>query len=62
MPARHLEALRVKAGANSGLHASDVLWGVVSEGEALVDVQKALAWPARSGKMALKPGLGTGGG
>jgi hypothetical protein len=73
------DGVRVKGGANSGLHASerqiaakarfdgaleaagkglgDVLWRVVCAGEALVDAEKALTWPARSGKLVLKLAL-----
>lgn len=41
--------------AGSGL--SDILWRVVCAGEALPDAEKALAWPARSGKLVLKLAL-----
>lgn len=43
------------AAAGSGL--ADVLWRVVCAGEALVDAERALAWPARSGKLVLKLAL-----
>jgi hypothetical protein len=39
------------AAAGSGL--ADVLWRVVCAGEGLPDAEKALAWPARSGKLVL---------
>ena len=41
--------------AGNGL--SDILWRVVCAGEALPDAEKALAWPARSGKLVLKLAL-----
>lgn len=37
--------------AGSGL--SDILWRVVCAGEGLPEAEKALAWPARSGKLVL---------
>ncbi|RDC60368.1 hypothetical protein HME9302_01572 [Alteripontixanthobacter maritimus] len=43
------------AAAGSGL--SDVLWRVVCAGEGLPTAEKALAWPARSGKLVLKLAL-----
>lgn len=43
------------AAAGPGL--SDVLWRVVCAGEALPDAERALAWPARSGKLVLKLAL-----
>ena len=43
------------AAAGTGL--ADILWRVVCAGEALVDAEKALAWPARSGKLVLKLAL-----
>lgn len=43
------------AAAGPGL--SDVLWRVVCAGETLPDAEKALAWPARSGKLVLKLAL-----
>jgi len=43
------------AEAGSGL--SDVLWRVVCAGEAIADAERALAWPARSGKLVLKLAL-----
>ena len=36
---------------------SDILWRVVCAGEALADAEKALLWPARSGKLVLKLAL-----
>lgn len=41
--------------AGSGLQ--DVLWRVVCAGEGLPDAEKALGWPARSGKLVLKLAL-----
>ncbi|MBS1240113.1 MAG: hypothetical protein H6R45_819 [Proteobacteria bacterium] len=41
--------------AGSGL--SDILWRVVCAGEALPVAEKALEWPARSGKLVLKIAL-----
>lgn len=43
------------AEAGSGL--SDILWRVVCAGEGLPDAERALAWPARSGKLVLKLAL-----
>jgi hypothetical protein len=43
------------AAAGDGL--SDVLWRVVCAGETLPDAERALAWPARSGKLVLKLAL-----
>jgi len=43
------------AAAGSGL--SDILWRVVCAGEALVAAEKALDWPARSGKLVLRLAL-----
>ena len=39
------------AAAGPGL--ADVLWRVVCAGEGLPDAERALAWPARSGKLVL---------
>ena len=41
--------------AGNGL--KDILWRVVCAGEGLPDAEKALAWPARSGKLVLKLAL-----
>ncbi len=43
------------AAAGPGL--SDVLWRVVCAGETLPDAERALAWPARSGKLVLRLAL-----
>ena len=43
------------AAAGPGL--SDVLWRVVCAGEALADAERALEWPARSGKLVLRLAL-----
>lgn len=43
------------AAAGSGL--ADVLWRVVCAGETLPDAERALAWPARSGKVVLRLAL-----
>ncbi|MDN3645751.1 DUF6456 domain-containing protein [Pontixanthobacter aestiaquae] len=43
------------AEAGSGL--SDILWRVVCAGEGLPQAEKALSWPARSGKLVLKLAL-----
>lgn len=43
------------AAAGPGL--SDVLWRVVCAGETLPDAERALAWPARSGKVVLRLAL-----
>jgi hypothetical protein len=43
------------AAAGAGL--ADVLWRVVCAGEALPDAERALAWPARSGKLVLRLAL-----
>ncbi|AKM10637.1 DUF6456 domain-containing protein [Croceicoccus naphthovorans] len=37
----------------AGPGLSDVLWRVACNGESLPDAEKALAWPARSGKLVL---------
>lgn len=39
--------------AHAGKGLTDVLWRVVCAGEALVKAEKALGWPARSGKLVL---------
>lgn len=41
--------------AGSGLQ--DILWRVVCSGDGLPDAEKALGWPARSGKLVLKLAL-----
>lgn len=43
------------AAAGSGL--SDILWRVVCAGEGLPDAERALQWPARSGKLVLRLAL-----
>lgn len=43
--------------AEAGAGLSDVLWRVVCAGEGLPDAEKALQWPARSGKLVLKLAL-----
>lgn len=43
------------AAAGSGL--ADILWRVVCAGETLPDAERALAWPARSGKLVLRLAL-----
>jgi hypothetical protein len=43
------------AAAGAGL--SDVLWRVVCAGEGLPDAERALSWPARSGKLVLRLAL-----
>jgi len=45
------------AAAAAGPGLSDVLWRVVCAGEALPDAERALSWPARSGKLVLKLAL-----
>jgi len=42
-----------KAIASAGPGLSDVLWRVVCAGEGLAFAEKALSWPARSGKLVL---------
>ncbi|MCB2075103.1 MAG: hypothetical protein KDE49_15530 [Novosphingobium sp.] len=41
----------------AGPGLSDILWRVVCAGETLPDAERALAWPARSGKLVLKLAL-----
>ncbi len=41
----------------AGPGLNDVLWRVVCAGETLPDAERALAWPARSGKLVLKLAL-----
>lgn len=43
--------------AEAGRGLSDILWRVVCAGEALPQAEKALAWPARSGKLVLSIAL-----
>lgn len=43
------------AAAGKGLQ--DVLWRVVCAGETLPDAERAMAWPARSGKLVLRLAL-----
>ena len=43
--------------AEAGNGLSDVLWRVVCAGESVPDAEKALQWPARSGKLVLKLAL-----
>ncbi|WP_228243233.1 DUF6456 domain-containing protein [Porphyrobacter sp. GA68] len=43
------------AAAGNGL--SDILWRVVCAGEGLPDAERALEWPARSGKLVLRLAL-----
>lgn len=43
--------------ADAGKGLSDILWRVVCAGEGLPDAEKALEWPARSGKLVLKLAL-----
>lgn len=41
----------------AGKGLEDILWRVVCAGEALPDAERALEWPARSGKLVLKLAL-----
>ncbi len=41
----------------AGKGLEDVLWRVVCAGEGLPDAEKAMGWPARSGKLVLKLAL-----
>ena len=43
--------------ATAGKGLADILWRVVCAGEGLPDAERALAWPARSGKLVLKLAL-----
>ena len=43
--------------AEAGKGLGDILWRVVCACEALPDAEKALEWPARSGKLVLKLAL-----
>lgn len=44
--------------AEAGRGLADILWRVVCAGDAVPDAEKALQWPARSGKLVLKFALG----
>jgi hypothetical protein len=41
----------------AGKGLDDILWRVVCAGEGLPDAERALGWPARSGKLVLKIAL-----
>lgn len=41
----------------AGRGLEDILWRVVCSGDSLPDVERALNWPARSGKLVLKIAL-----
>jgi hypothetical protein len=43
--------------AEAGPGLADILWRVACAGEGLPDAEKALEWPARSGKLVLKLAL-----
>ncbi|GAA0281531.1 hypothetical protein GCM10009127_23520 [Alteraurantiacibacter aestuarii] len=43
--------------AQAGKGLEDILWRVVCAGETLPTAEKALSWPARSGKLVLKLAL-----
>jgi len=43
--------------AAAGRDLSDILWRVVCAGESLVAAERALVWPARSGKLVLRIAL-----
>ena len=43
--------------AHAGKGLSDILWRTVCAGESLPDAERALAWPARSGKLVLRLAL-----
>lgn len=43
--------------AQAGKGLTDILWRVVCACESLPDAERALAWPARSGKLVLKIAL-----
>ncbi len=43
--------------AEAGPGLSDILWRVACAGEGLPDAERALDWPARSGKLVLKLAL-----
>ncbi|MEA3016920.1 MAG: hypothetical protein QOI38_1642, partial [Sphingomonadales bacterium] len=40
-----------------GTGLSDILWRVVCAGEGMRDVERALGWPARAGKLVLSLAL-----
>ncbi|MCB2049116.1 MAG: hypothetical protein KDE32_12965 [Novosphingobium sp.] len=42
---------------HAGSDLSDILWRVVCAGEGLPDAERALGWPARSGKLVLRIAL-----
>lgn len=56
---RHLAAKNRfdDAMAAAGMGLADVLWRVVCGCESVPDAERALAWPARSGKLVLKLAL-----
>lgn len=43
--------------ASAGSDLSDILWRVVCAGDGLPDAERALGWPARSGKLVLRIAL-----
>ena len=43
--------------AEAGKGLADVLWHVVCANEALAEAERALGWPARSGKLVLRLAL-----
>ncbi len=56
MPSERQLAARARfdsAVARAGAGLSDILWRVVCAGEGLPAAEKALSWPARSGKLVL---------
>ncbi|MEO0642671.1 MAG: DUF6456 domain-containing protein [Pseudomonadota bacterium] len=58
-PEKQIAAKRRFEGAlaQAGKGLEDVLWRVVCAGEGLPETEKALGWPARSGKLVLKLAL-----
>ena len=46
-----------RALAEAGVGLTDILWRVVCAGEGLPQAERALAWPARSGKLVLSIAL-----